>query len=68
MKPMDANEIRLAGRDEGTRGFTMTIRTGVVINNNCKVLWRGAMYDVQGVLDRTEQRQFYEVKLFQRNA
>ena len=68
MKPMTAREVQLAGRDEGTRGYTMTIRYRTDITTNSRVVWRSRNFDVQGVLDRTEQRQFLEIDLFERNA
>ena len=68
MKPMSVAEVRLAGRDEGTRGYMMMIRYTTDISTNSRVGWRSRNFDVQGILDKTEQRVFLEVTLFERNA
>lgn len=68
MTPMSATEVRLAGRDEGTRGYKMSIRYRTDITTNSRVTWRGRNFDVQGVYDETEQRVFLHVDLFERNA
>lgn len=68
VEPMKAWEQQLAGRDQGARGYKMTIRYRTDIDTNSRVVWRGRNFDVQGVLDRTEQRVFLSVDLFERNA
>ena len=68
MRPLHARELQLAGRDEGTRAYKMTIRYRTDISTNSRVVWRGRNFDVQGLLDRTEQRVLMECDLFERNA
>lgn len=68
MRPLHAREVQLAGRDEGARGYKMTIRYRSDITTNSRILWRGRNFDVQGLLDRTEQRVLLECDLFERNA
>jgi len=68
VRPLSAGEKFLAGRDQGVRGYMMFVRYRTDIDTNSRIVWRGRVFDVLGVLDRTEQRQFLEVELNERNA
>ncbi len=63
MKPLSANQIILAGREEGLRTYMMTIRYRTDITTDSRIMWRGRRFDVQGVRDVSEQRQFMSVFL-----
>jgi SPP1 family predicted phage head-tail adaptor len=63
MKPVSMQQLLLAGRDEGVRTYMMTIRYRTDLPDAPRVVWRGRRFDVQGVNDPTEQRQFLECLL-----
>lgn len=63
MKPINAQQLALAGRDEGVRTYIMTIRYRTDITTAHSIVWRGRKFDVQGIVDETEQRQFMTVTL-----
>lgn len=63
MKPVSMKQLLLAGRDESVRTYMMTIRYRTDLTTAHRVVWRGRRFDVQGVNDPTEQRQFLECML-----
>lgn len=68
VEPMGASQIALANRDDAQRIYRMTIRYRTDITTNSQVIWRGRKFDVEGVLDPTEQRVFLTVMLREINA
>lgn len=68
MEPMGASAIVLASRDDAQRIYRMTIRYRTNITTNSRVVWRTRKFDVEGVMDPTEQRQFLTVTLREINA
>lgn len=68
VEPLSANQIALANRDDAQRIYKMTIRYRTDITTNSRVIWRSRKFDVEGVLDPTEQRQFLTVMLREINA
>lgn len=68
MEPLSANQVERAGRDDAIRRYQMTIRYRTDITTNSRVVWRGRRFDVEGVTDETEQRQFLTVFLSELNA
>lgn len=63
MKPVSMKQLMLAGRDESERVYSMTIRYRTDITTAHRIVWRTRKFDVQGVNDPTEQRQFLECLL-----
>lgn len=63
MKPLSAGQVVLAGRDDAVRQYQMTIRYRTDVTTNHRIVWRGRRFDVTGVTDPTEQRQFLTVYL-----
>lgn len=63
MKPVSMQQLLLAGRDESVRTYMMTIRYRTDITTTHRIVWRSRKFDVQGVNDPTEQRQFIECQL-----
>lgn len=63
MKPVSMQQLLLAGRDESARVYSMTIRYRTDITTAHRIVWRARKFDVQGVNDPTEQRQFLECLL-----
>ncbi len=61
VKPLSANQIILAGRDEGVMTHMITVRYRRDISTNSRIVWRTRTLDVQGVRDTSEQRQFITV-------
>ena len=68
VEPMGASAIVLANRDDAQRLYRMTIRYRTTITTNSRVVWRSRKFDVEGVLDPTEQRVFLTVMLREINA
>lgn len=68
MRPLSAAQVERAGRDDAIRRYEMTIRYRTDIATNSRVVWRGRRFDVEGVTDETEQRQFLTVFLSELNA
>lgn len=68
MTPTGASGLSLAERDDAVRYYTMTIRYTTDITSNSQVVWRSRKFDVTGVIDETEQRQFLTVYLREINA
>jgi SPP1 family predicted phage head-tail adaptor len=68
MEPLSANQVELAGRDDATRRYQMTVRYRTDITTNSRIMWRGRRFDVQGITDPTEQRVFLTVYLSEINA
>lgn len=68
MEPLSANQIVLANRDDAQRIYKLTIRYRTDITTNSRVIWRSRKFDVEGILDPTEQRQFLTVMLKEINA
>lgn len=68
MRPLSANQVERAGRDDAIRRYQMTIRYRTDVTTNSRVIWRGRRFDVNGVSDETEQRQFLTVFLSELNA
>lgn len=68
VEPMGASAITLANRDDAQRVYRMTIRYRTDITTNSRVIWRDRKFDVEGVLDPTEQRVFLTVMLREINA
>lgn len=68
MTPTGASGLTLAERDDAVRYYTMTIRYTTDIGTNSRVVWRDRKFDVTGVIDETEQRQFLTVYLREINA
>lgn len=68
VEPLSASQIVLANRDDAQRIYKMTIRYRTDINTNSLVIWRNRRFDVTGVMDETEQRQFLTVMLLEINA
>lgn len=68
VEPMGASAIVLANRDDAQRLYRMTIRYRTTITTNSQVRWRSRKFDVEGVLDPTEQRVFLTVMLREINA
>lgn len=68
VEPLSANQIVLANRDDAQRIYKMTIRYRTDLTTNSRVIWRGRKFDVTGVMDPTEQRQFLTVMLMEINA
>lgn len=66
--PTNASQITLANRDDAVRSYTMFIRYRTDIDTNSRVVWRDRKFDVQGVIDQTEQRVFLTVYLREINA
>lgn len=63
MKPVSMQQLLLAGRDESVRTYLMTIRYRTDLTTAHRIVWRSRRFDVQGVNDPTEQRQFLECLL-----
>lgn len=68
IEPASANSVVLANRDDAQRFYNMTIRYRTDITTNSQVIWRGRKFDVEGIMDPTEQRQFLSVRLREINA
>lgn len=68
MRPLSANQVELAGRDDAIRRYQMTVRYRTDITTNSRIVWRGRRFDVTGATDETEQRQFLTVFLSELNA
>lgn len=68
VEPLSANQIVLANRDDAQRLYKLTIRYRTDVNTNSRILWRSRKFDVEGVMDTTEQRQFLTVMLREINA
>lgn len=68
MTPTGASGVTLAERDDAVRYYTMTIRYMSDIGTNSRVIWRDRKFDVTGVVDETEQRQFLTVYLREINS
>ncbi|WP_159728379.1 phage head closure protein [Methylosinus sp. Ce-a6] len=68
MRPLSARQVELAGRDDAIRRYEMKIRYRTDITTNSRIVWRGRRFDVEGVTDETEQRQFLTVFLSELNA
>ena len=68
MTPTNATGLTLAERDDAMRYYTMTLRYTADITTNSQVVWRSRKFDVSGVIDQTEQRQFLTVYLQEINA
>lgn len=68
MTPTGASGLTLAERDDAVRYYTATIRYMTDIGTNSRIIWRDRKFDVTGVVDETEQRQFLTVYLREINA
>jgi len=68
LEPLGASALVLANRDDAQRLYRMTIRYRTDITTNSQVRWRSRKFDVEGVIDPTEQRQFLTVMLREINA
>lgn len=68
MTPTGASGITLAERDDAVRYYTMMIRYMTDIGTNSRIIWRDRKFDVTGVVDETEQRQFLTVYLREINS
>lgn len=68
MEPVGAAAVALANRDDAQRSYNMTIRYTADVTTNSRVIWRGRKFDVEGIMDPTEQRQFLSVRLREINA
>jgi SPP1 family predicted phage head-tail adaptor len=68
VKPVSATQVALAGRDDAVREYDMTVRFRTDITTNSQIIWRGRRFDVQSVVDNTEQRQFLTARLREINA
>jgi SPP1 family predicted phage head-tail adaptor len=68
MKPVSATQVALAGRDDAVREYDLIVRFRADITTNSQIIWRGRRFDVQGIVDNTEQRQFLTVRLREINA
>ena len=68
MTPANAQQIPLAGRDDAIRNYVMIIRYRTDISTNSRIIWRDRKFDVQGVIDQTEQRVFLTVYIREINA
>jgi len=68
VEPVSASSLVLANRDDAQRLYNMTIRYRTDITTNSQVIWRGRKFDVEGIMDPTEQRQFLSVRLREINA
>jgi len=66
--PTKAAQVTLAGRDDAIREYTVTTRYRTDITTNSRLIWRGRKFDVRGVTDPTEQRQFIDVYVREINA
>ena len=68
IEPLGAKQIVLANRDDAQRLYKMTVRYTTQIHTNSRIVWRGRNFDVEGVIDETEQRQFLTVNMREINA
>ncbi len=68
VEPLGASAIVLAGRDDAQRLYRMTIRYRTDISTNSQIVWRARKFDVEGILDPTEQRVFLNVTMREINA
>lgn len=68
MTPVGDREITRAGRDEGFRDFQAIVRYRVDITTKTRIVWRGRNFDVQGVTNLDEQRQYLTLSLLERRA
>ncbi|UOF79256.1 head tail joining protein [Caudoviricetes sp.] len=68
VEPLSASQIVLANRDDAQRIYKMVIRYRTDITTNSRIIWRNRKFDVTGVMDETEQRQFLTVMLLEINA
>lgn len=68
IEPLSATQIALANRDDAQRIYKMTTRYRTDITTNSRVIWRNRKFDVTGIMDETEQRQFITVMLLEINA
>ncbi|MDJ0449242.1 phage head closure protein [Methylocystis sp. JR02] len=68
IKPVKAVQVALAGRDDAVREYDMTIRFRTDVSTNSQIIWRERRFDVQSVVDNTEQRQFLTARLREINA
>jgi SPP1 family predicted phage head-tail adaptor len=63
MEPTRSMQATVAGRDEQSRLYDATIRYRADVTTNCRVVWRGRLFDIQGVVDKTLQRQYLSLAL-----
>jgi SPP1 family predicted phage head-tail adaptor len=68
VEPMSASSLTLANRDDAQRFYKMTTRYRTDITTNSRIIWRDRKFDVTGVIDETEQRQFLTIYLKEINA
>lgn len=68
VEPVNGSAVTLANRDDALRMYNMTIRNRTEITTNSRVIWRTRKFDVESIIDPTEQRQFLIVRLREINA
>jgi len=68
VEPLSATQIVLANRDDAQRIYKMIARYRTDITTTSRVIWRNRKFDVTGIMDETEQRQFLTVMLLEINA
>ena len=59
--PTSAKQVALAGRDDTTLKYAITIRYRADVTTRTRIIWRDRILIVTGVTDVTEQRVFLEV-------
>lgn len=68
MEPLSGSALTLANRDDAQRMYNMTIRYRTDVTTSSQIIWRGRKFDVESIMDPTEQRQFLSVRLREINA
>jgi SPP1 family predicted phage head-tail adaptor len=68
ISPLRAWEVHGAGREDGLRQWRAIVRFRADVTPKCRIVWRGRIFDVQGVRNLDEQRQYLTIELFERGA